>query len=237
MSLPFLNDFLSPYGLNVTEKKAEAFNRYMALLLAWSERMNLTAIREPRQIVIKHFFDSLTPALSPHFSPRGRLLDVGTGAGFPGVPLKIMFPSLELVLLDATKKRLMFLEAVIDALHLHDVELVHARAEDLAYDVRYREQFDQVTARAVASLPLLLEYAIPFVRIGGRAFLLKGPSVQTEFSDGQKIVPVLGAAFLSEERMFLPEEKAERRILWFSKQKTTPKRFPRKGLSKKGSSS
>lgn len=225
--------WLDAYGLKVTQTQSAQFSRYLELLLEWSERMNLTAIREPRSIMIKHFFDSLTPALSPHFVPKGKLLDVGTGAGFPGLPLKIMFPELRVVLLDATKKRIMFLEAVRSSLHLDDLELIHGRAEWLAHDQRYREQFDQVTARAVASLPVLLEYTLPFVRPGGHLFLLKGPSVQQELEDSHSIVSLLGGAALTEQSVFLPEGQGERRILWYKKVLQTPKQYPRKVIHKK----
>jgi len=225
--------WLEAYGVKVTETQIAQFSRYLELLLEWSERMNLTAIREPRSIMIKHFFDSLTPALSPHFVPTGSLLDVGTGAGFPGLPLKILFPELRVVLLDATKKRIMFLEAVRSSLHIEGLELIHGRAELLAHDKRYREQFDQVTARAVASLPVLLEYTLPFVRPGGHLFLLKGPSVQQELEDSHSIVSLLGGAALTEQSVFLPEGQGERRILWYKKVLQTPKQYPRKVIHKK----
>ncbi len=161
-------------SLSLSEEQILKFTRYDALLIDWNERMNLTAITEPRDVAVKHMVDSLTAYDAALFSGAPTVIDVGTGAGFPGIPLKIFDPSIRLTLMDSLAKRLAFLEAVVEDLGLTGVTCVHARAEDAAHEPQRRERYDIAVSRAVARLPVLLEYTLPFVKKGGHLIALKG---------------------------------------------------------------
>lgn len=208
--------------------KAEQFLLYEQELLDWNTRMNLTAITNPEEVQIKHFLDSLS-ILSIYDKPHTRLLDIGSGAGFPGLPLKIVRPDWQVVLLEATAKKVTFLQHVIEALQLQNVTAVHGRAEEFAHKQEYRATFDLVTARAVAALPTLLEYAAPFCRIGGQIILPKKGELAEELARGERAARQLGAVFKADIAVTLPGLTDGRRLLVWEQQKLCPPQFPRSG--------
>lgn len=202
----------------------EQFETYARLLVEWNEKINLTAITDPSGILYKHFLDSLT--LLPLLRPEDdSLIDVGTGAGFPGIPLAIVRPGLRLTLLDSLQKRLVFLDALCKELGL-SVSLVHARAEEGGRKPELREQFAVATARAVASLPVLCEYCLPFVHKGGRFIAMKGPDGTEEAARAEHAVGLLGGRAAAPVRLQLPEA-GERQLLVFDKIAATPPKYPR----------
>ncbi|CAM3413637.1 16S rRNA (guanine(527)-N(7))-methyltransferase RsmG [Hydrogenibacillus schlegelii] len=215
-------------GLPIDAAARARLGRYIELLLAWNERMNLTAITEPEAIWVKHIYDSLTVFLSPHDPSPRSVIDVGTGAGFPGLPMKIVRPELSLVLLDAREKRLRFLEAVVADLGLQDVRLVHGRAEVLGRDPAYRDRFDLAVARAVAPLSVLAELFLPFVRPGGLAVAWKGERGREELAGAGRAITALGAEVAAVEPLALPGAYGSRVLLWFRKVHPTPERYPRR---------
>ncbi|MBE3597092.1 MAG: 16S rRNA (guanine(527)-N(7))-methyltransferase RsmG [Hydrogenibacillus sp.] len=223
-----LVEALARRGLRMDDRAAARFRRYRSLLLEWNAKMNLTAITDPREIAIKHFYDSLTVALSPHFTPPERMIDIGSGAGFPSLPIKIVYPEIEVVLVDALKKRLRFLQAVVEALGLTGVTLVHARAEMLGHAALHRERYPLVVARAVAALPVLVELTVPFCRLGGRVAALKGDKGRSELAAAEAAIERLGARPSAVESLSLPGGYGARTIIWLDKVQSTPKRYPRR---------
>jgi len=195
-------------------------------LLDWNARVNLTAITDPVEILLKHFLDSLS-LLEVYGAERARVLDIGAGAGFPGLPLKIARPQWEVVLLEATGKKVNFQRHVIDLLGLHTIEAIHGRAEELARKVEYRASFDLVTARAVAALPVLLEYAAPFCRVGGQILLPKKGELAEELAQGKRAARLLGVVFKAEHSVMLPGLADGRRILVWEQASTCPAQYPR----------
>lgn len=216
------------YGLNLTEDQISAFNKYYELLYEWNKKINLTAITEPKDVAIKHMVDSLSCFKSDLFKENTSLIDVGTGAGFPGLPLKIFYPSLKLTLLDSLNKRVKFLQLVVDELGLKDVEVIHARSEEAARNKKYREKFDLATARAVARLPIICEYCLPFVKDGGTFIALKGRQYEEEATQAQKAIKVLGGEISDIMPVKLPEIDDKRAVIYIKKIKSTPKTYPRK---------
>lgn len=216
------------YGLNLTEDQISAFNKYYELLYEWNKKINLTAITEPKDVAIKHMVDSLSCFKADLFKENTSLIDVGTGAGFPGLPLKIFYPSLKLTLLDSLNKRVKFLQLVVDELGLKDVEVIHARSEEAARNKKYREKFDLATARAVARLPIICEYCLPFVKDGGTFIALKGRQYEEEATQSQKAIKVLGGEISDIMPVKLPEIDDKRAVIYIKKIKSTPKTYPRK---------
>lgn len=216
------------YGLNLTEDQISAFNKYYELLYEWNKKINLTAITEPKDVAIKHMVDSLSCFKADLFKENTSLIDVGTGAGFPGLPLKIFYPSLKLTLLDSLNKRVKFLQLVVDELGLKDVEVIHARSEEAARNKKYREKFDLATARAVARLPIICEYCLPFVKDGGTFIALKGRQYEEEATQAQKAIKVLGGEIADIMPVKLPEIDDKRAVIYIKKIKSTPKTYPRK---------
>lgn len=216
------------YGLELTEGQLAQFVRYEELLLEWNGRMNLTAITEPREIAVKHMVDSLSAWDEELFRPGTRLLDVGTGAGFPGLPLAIFAPGLRVTLMDSLAKRVGFLQTAVAELGLEAVECVHARAEEAARRKEYREQYDLVISRAVARLPVLAEYALPFVKKGGFFLALKGAAWQEEMAEARRAVALLGGGEPGAREIRLPGLEDRRAIIMISKAKPTPGAYPRK---------
>lgn len=214
-------------GMEVSGGEAQSFQQYMELLLNWSEKMNLTAIKEPREIAEKHFLDSILILKYIDLSGGAKLIDVGTGAGFPGVPLKIMRPKLELTLLDGLNKRLIFLKDVLDRLQL-PAELVHARAEEAGRQKPYRGKFDFATARAVAPLNLLCEYCLPFLKMGGTFIAMKGPDPREETDAAKNAIALLGCELTKVEEFELPGGD-RRSLIFIRRTKPLPDLYPRHG--------
>ncbi|MGH2506641.1 MAG: 16S rRNA (guanine(527)-N(7))-methyltransferase RsmG [Ktedonobacteraceae bacterium] len=199
-------------------------------LLDWNSRVNLTAITDPIEILLKHFLDSLS-LLEVYGTEQARVLDIGAGAGFPGLPLKLVRPQWEMVLLEATGKKVNFQRHIIETLGLQHIEAVHGRAEDLAHTSSYRAAFDLVTARAVTSLPTLLEYAAPFCRVGGQILLPKKGELADELLQGKHAAHKLGLAFKADVPVRLPGLDDGRRILVWEQIKLCPEQYPRSGAA------
>ena len=217
-------DFGTPLDVAQTDQLAA----YDSLLLEWNQKMNLTAITDPREVAVKHIVDSLS-AFDPSLFKDGiRAIDVGTGAGFPGLVLKIYFPSMELVLLDSLQKRVKFLEAVVSELGLSGVTCVHGRAEEAARQKNYRERFDVAFSRAVARLSVLAEYTLPFVRVGGSLLALKGARYAEEMAEAETAAKILGGSAPTSKTLKLPGLDDGRAIVRIDKIKPTPKAYPRK---------
>ena len=216
----------SQLGVTLTDAQLAQFETYMEMLLEWNEKFNLTAITNPREVTLKHFADCLS--LVPLIGKDESIIDIGAGAGFPGIPLKIAMPSIRVTLLDALNKRVGFLNAVIEALGLEDIHAVHERAEDAAHKEQYRENYDIAIARAVAALPTLAEYALPFACVGGRFIAMKGPSVEDELAVSAQAISTLGGQYCSTIAVEIPFEDITHSIVIVNKLSHTPPRYPRK---------
>ena len=214
-------------GVKLTGEQLDKFQLYMEMLLEWNEKLNLTAIKEPMQVAEKHFLDSLTVLSACSIKQGARVLDVGTGAGFPGIPMKIMRPDLEVTLLDGVNKKLNFLGELCQALGISCAR-VHKRAEEAGRDASMRESFDVVTARAVAALNVLCEYCLPLVKMKGFFVAMKGPGVGEEVEAAKRALEVLGGDRVRVERMVLPSA-GERNLVVVQKLRFTPKDYPRHG--------
>lgn len=220
---------LSKHNFELTDKQKQQFKLYFKMLIEVNEHVNLTRITEEDEVYLKHFYDSITPlfAFGEIFKDGATLCDVGAGAGFPSIPLKILKTSLKVTIVDSLQKRLNFLKDLISELGLTDVELVHGRAEDVGQNKLYREKFDIVTARAVARMSVLSEYCLPLVKKGGYFVALKGPKAEDELDDGKKALEVLGGKLIKDEELTLPESEEERTLVLVQKVKSTPKKYPR----------
>lgn len=212
------------FGINLSEEQQNEFYQYMQLLLEWNEKMNLTAITEPKEVLVKHFVDSMS--IAPYIEPADKILDIGTGAGFPGVPLKIVLPQNSFTLLDSLNKRIQFLQEVIEKLQLEQIEAIHGRAEEFCKEKR--EEYDIVVSRAVAKLNVLLEYMLPFVKIGGRCICMKALDIEEELDEAKKAIEVLGGVVEKVEEVTLESTDITRKIVMIKKKKETPKKYPRK---------
>lgn len=224
--MELLKSGLNKWSIEIDDLKVEQFRKYVYLLIEYNEKVNLTAITEPREIVIQHFLDSLSVLTMNIFHPGMRILDVGSGAGFPGIPIKIAIPELDVVLLDASKKRVAFLNHVIGALKLDKITAVHGRAEELGHS-QYREAFDAVVSRAVAPLRVLCEYCIPFLRPGGFFLSYKGPGALEELEASKNAIDVLGGSFVEIRNITVPFSEKTHNIVVIRKEKRTPDRYPR----------
>lgn len=218
---------LSKNNITLSDQQMKQFSTYYEMLVEWNEKVNLTAITEKNEVYLKHFYDSITPSFFEDFSKVESICDVGAGAGFPSLPLKICFPHLQVTIIDSLQKRINFLQELIESLQLTNVELVHSRAEDAGQEQAYREQFDVVTARAVARMSVLSEYCLPFACIGGKFIALKGANAQEELQDADKAIKTLGGKVIKEESFHLPKEKGERSIIWIEKVNSIPNKYPR----------
>ena len=216
------------FGMPLTEEQTEQFSLYYSLLLEWNQKMNLTAIIEPREVAVKHIVDSLTAFDESLFREGVRAIDVGAGAGFPGLVLKIWFPSLKLILLDSLQKRVGFLETAVSVLGFKDVVCVHGRAEEAGRRKEYRECFDLAFSRAVARLSVLAEYALPFVRVGGALLALKGARYAEEMEEAEQAAQLLGGGKPTAKVVKLPGLDDGRAIVRIDKKRPTPKAYPRK---------
>lgn len=222
----FIINYFEKLNIAIDIKKAEQFAVYKNMLAEWNKVMNLTGITEDREVIIKHFADSVMPLTLVDFKDKS-VIDVGTGAGFPGLPLKIAEPSIKLTLLDSLLKRLNFLENVCQNIGV-DAMFVHGRAEELGNDINYREQYDIAVSRAVAPLNILMEYDMPYVKTGGVMIALKGPAAYDEIEQAKNAVKELGGEIERTEEIILPETDLKHTIVIIKKISSTPEKYPRR---------
>ena len=229
----FLSD-LEKLRITLSNEQLEQFLIYYEMLVEWNEKMNLTAITDFQDVMKKHFVDSVSLIKAYDVTKSVSIIDVGTGAGFPGLALKIAFPQLRITLLDSLNKRILFLDAVIDKLNLSDVETIHGRAEDFAKPGKLREKFDLCVSRAVANLSTLSEYCLPFVKKGGMFISYKSEKISEEFEMAENAISFLGGRVKNQVEFTLPDSDIYRNLFVIEKIKETPKKFPRKaGLPSK----
>lgn len=209
---------------NLSKDQLEKFKVYYKSLIEWNEKINLTAITDESEVITKHFADSLT--ILKYIKNNSKIIDVGTGAGFPGIPLKIANESLKITLLDSLNKRILFLDEVIKELNLKDINTIHGRAEEVAHDKEHREQYDIAVCRAVAKLNVLAEYMLPYLKVGGTFICMKGPNINEEIDSSMKAIKLLGGKIEKVESFELEEN--QRNIIIIKKEKNSPKNFPRK---------
>ena len=232
-----LNKAVSEFGIELTEKQLNQFEEYFHLLIEWNEKMNLTAITEREDVYLKHFLDSLSivkvfPELNETVnSGEFSLIDVGTGAGFPGIPLKILFPNANVTLMDSLNKRITFLNEVVNTLNLNEsgsIECIHARAEELAQNKEYREQYDLVVSRAVANLSTLTEYCLPFAKVSGYFIPYKSEKAGEEIAAAGNAIFLCGGTMKKEVSFVLPGSDLKRSLIIIEKRQNTAKKYPRK---------
>ena len=223
--MDLLKEKATEYGINLDDKALERFDLYAKLLVEWNEKINLTAITEPEEIVIKHFLDCLTVFSKVEIKEGARIIDVGTGAGFPGLVMLIARPDLKMTLMDSLNKRLNVIKDILEKLEL-TADVVHSRAEDGGQNKAYREKYDFSTARAVSNLRDLTEYCLPFVKVGGSFIAMKAAKAEEEISAAQKAIKTLGGT-VSEKHTFELEDAGERNIILIKKISSTPAKFPR----------
>ena len=221
-----LKQKLNEFNIEISDNQLEKFDKYMQLLLEWNEKINLTAIIEPDEVKIKHFLDSLT--VLKYINDEDKVIDIGTGAGFPGIPLKIMKPDAKISLLDSLNKRINFLNLVIEELELKNIEAIHGRAEEFARNKQYREKYDVAVSRAVANLSTLTEYMLPFVKVGGRCICMKGANVKEELDKAKNAIQELGGKIEKIDNFYLSNNDNERNIIIIKKVKETKSKYPRK---------
>jgi len=209
---------------NLSKEQLEKFKVYYKSLIEWNEKINLTAITDESEVITKHFADSLS--ILKYIKNNSKVIDVGTGAGFPGIPLKIANESLKITLLDSLNKRILFLDEVIKELNLKDINTIHGRAEEVAHDKDHREQYDIAVCRAVAKLNVLAEYMLPYLKVGGTFICMKGPNINEEIDSSMKAIKLLGGKIEKVESFELEEN--QRNIIIIKKEKNSPKNFPRK---------
>ena len=217
---------LSALNLDLSDEKLKKFFNFMNLLLEKNKVMNLTGITEPKEVILKHFIDSLT--ILKYINENGSVIDVGTGAGFPGIPLKIVEDSLEITLLDSLNKRINFLNEVIENISLDKTKTIHGRAEDFGQDAAYREKYDVAVSRAVAPLNILLEYMLPFVKVGGKCICMKGSNCDEEIEKAKNAIEKLGGKIEKIEKFNLSNSDNNRTILVIKKIKKMSVQYPRK---------
>lgn len=213
------------YGIVLDDSKVEMFEKYYDLLLSENGKYNLTSITDKNDVWLKHFLDSVLPF--DVFDKGSSVLDVGGGAGFPSIPLKIVRPDLKLVVIDSVKKKTNFMQLVVDSLKLDNIKIIHSRCEDIAKDTTYREKFDYVVARAVAPLSILLEYTVPMAKIGGEMVLYKGANYKEELENSQNAIKILNCHLKQIKDVYVKECGYSRYFLEFVKTKQTDKKYPR----------
>lgn len=218
----------SKIGINLNMFRVKQFEKYQDLLLEWNEKINLTTITEENDIITKHFIDSLT--CLKYINSQDKIIDIGTGAGFPGIPIKIVLPETKITLLDSLNKRIVYLNDVIEKTELTNIEAIHGRAEEFGMKPEYREKYDVVTARAVANLKVLAEYCVPFVKPGGTFICMKGSEYKDEVNEAKAHIGDLGGEIEKIEEIILPESDIKHTIIIIKKIKYTPKAFPRRKI-------
>jgi len=221
-----MKDKMKRINIDITDKQVKKFFSYMNLLIEWNKKINLTTIIEPKEIIIKHFVDCGT--ILKYLKDGENIIDIGTGAGFPGIPIKILNENLNVTLVDSLNKRINFLNEVCIALDLENIELIHSRAEDLAKNKSYRENFDKSVSRAVANLTTLAEYDLPFIKKGGQMIAMKGVEIEKELQNAEKAINILGGKIIEVNKFTLIDTDNKRSIVLIDKVKPTPKQFPRK---------
>ena len=230
MNIKEFSNLMIDYGKEIdivfTEEQLQKFYQYMNLLIEWNKKINLTAIVEPKEIILKHFIDSLT--IIKYIEANKSVIDIGTGAGFPGIPVKIMREDLDITLLDSLNKRIHFLDEVIQQLKLKNIITVHARIEEYAKNKQYRETFDVATSRAVANLTTLSEYMLPMVTLKGMAICMKGSEISEEISKSKNSIKLLGGEIDKIEEFILPKSDNRRNLILIKKERQTPSKYPRK---------
>ena len=226
MITELLKNWCADNCITINESQTGAFETYASLLVEWNEKMNLTAITEESEIAVKHFIDSISLLNAVNIPQGASIIDIGTGAGFPGIPLRIMRPDINLTLLDSLNKRLIFLQEVCNKLGIN-AELIHGRAEDFSRNDKYRERFDYAVSRAVANLPALCEYCIPYVKVGGSFIAMKGPDGEAELEDAAKAIKALGCIVEKISSLTLPDNNS-RTIIELRKVSPTPSAYPRR---------
>ena len=214
-------------GVELNQAQLKQFMTYKDMLVEWNEKMNLTAITDDREIILKHFVDCLALCSGADMSGK-KIIDVGTGAGFPGVPVKIACPDIDITLLDSLNKRITFLNELTKALELEKTDCVHMRAEDGGNDKGLRESFDMCISRAVANLAVLCEYCLPFVRVGGMFISMQGPDVSQAISEAEKAIKVLGGEISEIKKVSIPETDINHSLIIIKKIRSTPSKYPRK---------
>ena len=223
----FINNLLS-FGIELDDIKLEQFHKYYELLIEWNKNINLTAITEYGDVLTKHFLDSLSIVKAIDCKQTVSLIDVGTGAGFPGIPIKIVFPNIKVTLLDSLKKRVNFLDEVIKNLSLTDIEAIHGRAEDFAKEDKLREQYDISVSRAVANLSTLSELCLPYVNVNGKFISYKSEKADIELIEADNAIQILGGGNIEKIPFLLPGTEFERNIIVIDKIMKTPSKYPRK---------
>lgn len=213
-------------SIKLDKNQIEKFYTYMKILIDWNKKINLTAITDEEDILVKHFVDSLT--IQRYLGKASNIIDVGTGAGFPGIPIKILNPDLDVVLVDSLNKRINFLVEVIKELNLDNIDVIHSRAEDLGQNKKYRESFDIVTSRAVANMTVLSEYLLPLVKVNGKCICMKGSEIEKELEDSKYAIKLLGGKIDKIDTLEISNEKIKRNIILINKLKNTPNTYPRK---------
>ena len=224
--IKILDEYCNELNIMLNEKQKNQFYKYMNLLIEWNEKINLTAITEPREVILKHFVDSLT--ISKYIKENAYIADIGTGAGFPGIPLKILRDDINIVLVDSLNKRIKFLDIIIDELQLENIKTVHARAEEFGRNKEYREKFDYVTSRAVANLSTLSEYLIPLTKVNGTCLCMKGPDANEEINNAKNAIKILGGTIENVYEFNLPNSDIGRTIVEVKKVNSTSNKYPRK---------
>lgn len=219
---------LKEKGIDLTATQQQQFELYFQLLVEWNEKMNLTAITDEDGVYLKHFYDSITAGFHYCFEPNQKIIDVGAGAGFPSIPLKIIYPDIHVSIVDSLNKRITFLEHLASQLKLDGVAFYHDRAETFGKNPEHREQYDIVTARAVARMSVLSELCLPLVKVGGDFIAMKGAGTSEELVDAKRAIQLLGGKIMSDDAFTLPIEESERHIVQIKKEKPTPKKYPRK---------
>jgi len=219
---------LEEKGIFLSDKQMKQFELYFQELIEWNNKMNLTAITDEESVYLKHFYDSISAAFFQDFTKPLNLVDVGAGAGFPSIPIKICFPHLKISIVDSLNKRISFLKHLVATLELESVSLFHDRAETFAINKQHREKYDLVIARAVARMPVLAELCLPLAKIGGVFLAMKGPEVVKEITDGKKAITTFGGVVVRNESFQLPFEESTRHFVFIEKRKKTPNQYPRK---------